>query len=139
MLYMPKRKFDLFNDMFDGFFQMEPVNHENIMRTDIHEKDGYYTLDIEMPGYTKEDINIDIASGYLSVNAKHNFTNEEKDEKGHVIRSERSFGSCSRSYYVGDSIKGNDIKAKFDNGILKISLPSEKQKQIETKETIMIE
>ena len=141
MKYMPsRRRFDLFDDMFDGFFPSE-INHsfDGLMKTDIHEKDGYYTLDIEVPGYKKEDVSMELSNGYLTIKAKHNTTDEEKDSKGNLIRSERSFGTCSRSFYVGDNIKGEDIKAKFDNGMLIVSLPSSEQKQIESKETISIE
>ena len=126
--------------MFDGFFPSE-ISHtfDGLMKTDIHEKDGYYTLDIEVPGYKKEDVSMELSNGYLTIKAKHNTSEEEKDAKGNLVRSERSFGSCSRSFYVGENIKGDDIKAKFDNGMLSVSLPSAEQKQIESKETISIE
>ena len=136
MKYSPRR-YDLFDDMFDDFFGTAPV--VSIMKTDIHEKDGYYTLDVELPGYKKEDINMEIANGYLTIKAKHEVNDEEKDTKGNLVRSERSFGSCSRSFYVGSNIKASDIKARFENGILVITLPSEKQKQIESKEMISID
>ena len=141
MKYMPtRRRFDLIDDMFDGFFPSE-ISHtfDGLMKTDIHEKDGYYTLDIEVPGYKKEDVSMELSNGYLTIKAKHNTSEEEKDAKGNLVRSERSFGSCSRSFYVGENIKGDDIKAKFDNGMLSVSLPSAEQKQIESKETISIE
>lgn len=141
MKYMPtRRRFDLFDDMFDGFFPPEmPRGFDSLMKTDIHEKDGYYTLDIEVPGYKKEDVNMELSNGYLTIKASHNTTDEEKDEKGNLIRSERSFGSCSRSFYVGENIKASDVKAKFDNGMLTVVVPSSEQKQIESKETISIE
>ena len=119
MKYMP-RKFDLFDDMFDGFFptELNRQGFDSIMKTDVHEKDGYYTLDIEVPGYKKEDVTMELSNGYLSIKATHNTTDEEKDAKGNLVRSERNFGSCSRSFYVGDSIKAEDVKAKFENGFL---------------------
>jgi len=138
MKYMPSTRFELFDDMFDGFFSPSTRNLD-VMKTDIHELNGYYNLDIELPGYAKEDVSIEIANGYLTIGAKHNFTNEEKDAKGNLIRSERSFGSCSRSFYVGENIKASDIKAKFDNGMLYVNLPSIEQKAIETKETVQIQ
>ena len=137
MKYMPSSRFGLFDDMFDDFFSLNSRNFD-VMKTDIHEKDGYYNLDVELPGYNKEDVKMEITNGYLTISANHNFTNEEKDAKGNLVRSERSFGSCSRSFYVGDNIKADDIKAKFDNGMLNILLPSAKQKAIETKEVIQI-
>ena len=136
MKYSPRR-YDLFEDMFDDFFPT--TVSAGIMRTDIHEKDGYYTLDVELPGYKKEDINMEIANGYLTIKAKHEVSNEEKDAKGNIVRSERSFGSCSRSFYVGSNIKACDIKARFENGILVVTLPSEKQKESESKELVSID
>ncbi|MDD6496988.1 MAG: Hsp20 family protein, partial [Solobacterium sp.] len=89
--------------------------------------------------YKKEDIKMEIANGNLTIKAKHELNDEEKYSKGNIVRSERSFGSCSRSFYVGSNIKASDIKARFENGILVITLPSEKQKQIESKEMISID
>ncbi|MBQ2582492.1 MAG: Hsp20 family protein, partial [Erysipelotrichaceae bacterium] len=83
--------------MFDGFFPKGTVYSDNVMRTDVYEKDGYYNLDIELPGYRKEDVQMDIMDGYLNIKATHNQSSEEKDAKGNLIRSERRFGSCSRS------------------------------------------
>ncbi len=138
MKYFP-RSLDVFDDMFDSFFPKGTVYSDNVMRTDVYEKDGYYNLDIELPGYNKEDVQMDIMDGYLNIKANHNQTNEEKDAKGNLIRSERRFGSCSRSFYVGENIKAEDIKARFENGILNIVLPSKEQKSIETKQTVTIE
>jgi len=138
MKYMPSNRFGLIDDMFDGFFSPSTRNFD-VMKTDIHEKDGYYNLDIELPGYNKQDVNIEINNGYLTVNAKHEFSNEEKDTKGNLVRSERSFGSCSRSFYVGDNIKANDVNAKFDNGMLYINVPSIEQKASETKQLVQIQ
>lgn len=138
MKYFP-RSLDVFDDMLDGFFPKESMYNANVMRTDVYEKDGYYNLDIELPGYNKEDVQMDIVDGYLNIKATHNVSNEEKDAKGNLVRSERRFGTCSRSFYVGDNIKAEDIKAKFDNGILNIVMPSKEQKSIENKQTVTIE
>ena len=135
MRYLPRNN-DLFSDLFDDFF---PIARNTVMKTDIHENDGYYNLDIELPGYKKENISLDINDGYLTIVAKNEISNEEKDAKGEIIRSERSFGSCSRSFYVGDEVKGSDIMAKFDNGVLELSVPKKDEKQVENKEVIMIE
>ena len=134
------RKYDLFDDMFDGFFPTEfnRQGFDSIMKTDVHEKDGYYTLDIEVPGYKKEDVTMELSNGYLSIKATHNTTDEEKDAKGRVIRQERYNGSCSRTFYVSDAIKDSDIHASFENGILKIELPTEAKKEEETKKFIEI-
>lgn len=138
MRYMPSKRFDLFDDMFNGFFE-EPRMLSSVMRCDIHEKEGYYTLDIELPGYTKEDVSMEIADGTLTIKAQHELTNEEKDNKGNLIRSERSFGTCSRSFFVGDNIKANDVKAKFENGMLYVTVPSAETKHIQSKEVIAID
>ena len=135
MRYMPKA-YDLFEDMFEGFM---PKLSTNIMKTDVHEKDGYYNLDIELPGYDKNDITMSISEGNLIISAKHELTNEEKDEKGNLIRSERSFGSCSRSFYVGNNMKAEDVKASFDKGVLNIVFPTIEKKAIETTQTIQIQ
>ncbi|MDO4941064.1 MAG: Hsp20/alpha crystallin family protein [Erysipelotrichaceae bacterium] len=135
MRYIP-RAYELFDDMFEGFM---PRQSSNVMRTDVHEKDGYYNLDIELPGYDKNDISMSISDGNLIINAKHEMTNEEKDSKGNLIRSERSFGSCSRSFYVGNNMKAEDVKASFDKGILNVIIPTREQKAIETTQTIQIQ
>ena len=135
MKYMP-RAYDLFDDMFEGFM---PRLSTNVMKTDVHEKDGYYNLDIELPGYDKSDISMSITDGNLIVNAKHEYTNEEKDAKGNLIRSERSFGSCSRSFYVGNNMKAEDVKASFDKGVLNIVIPTHEQKAIETSQVVQIQ
>ena len=139
MKYYPRRGFDVFDEMFDDFFPKTNNYVEGLMRTDVYEKDGYYNLDIELPGYNKEDVQMDIIDGYLNIKATHNVSNEEKDAKGNLVRSERRFGSCSRSFYVGENIKAEDIKAKFENGMLNIVLPSKQQKSLETKQTVTIE
>ena len=93
------------------------------MRTDIKEVEHGYELDIDVPGYGKEDIKISLDKGYLTVEAKHE---EDKEEKqGHFIRRERFLGSSARSFYVGDEIAEKDIKAEYDKGILKLFIPKE--------------
>lgn len=134
MKYLP-RNYDLFDTMFDSFL---PTNSNNMMRTDVHEKDGYYDLDIELPGYKKEDIAMEISDGYLNIKATRTNSDEEKDERGNLIRQERFYGSISRSFYVGDNIKAEDIKAKYENGILNINLPSREQKRIETSQKVVL-
>ena len=132
---------NLFDDAFDDMF-FDPIltkKSSNIMKTDVTEKDGNYLLDMELPGYGKEDIKIELKDGYLNVSASKNTSNEEKDDKGNVIRQERYTGSCSRSFYVGDGVKETDIKAKFENGELKIVVPIDAPKEVEEKKFIAIE
>lgn len=121
-------------DLFDDFFSDVTPKQTHVMKTDIHEKDGYYVLDMEVPGVRKEDIQIELKDGYLKVTASRNSTNEQKDDKGQVIRQERYSGTTSRSFYVGEAIKQEDVKATFENGELKISIPTEVKKvEEETK------
>lgn len=129
-----------FNDMFDDLFH-DPFDYSSIdtMRTDIVEKDNHYLLNMELPGYKKEDIQMELQNGYLIVNATKNINNEEKDSEGHIIRRERYSGSCNRRFYVGDTIKQEDIKAAFDNGELRISIPKEIDNQIEDRKYIPID
>lgn len=129
-----------FSDMFDDLFH-DPFNYSSVdtMRTDIVEQNGKYLMNMELPGYKKEDIQMELKDGYLIINATKNVDNEEKDDDGHVIRRERYSGSCSRNFYVGEGITEKDIKASFDNGELKISIPKDNVKQVEQKKYISIE
>ena len=127
-------------DFFDDMFDLNDVwgRRENkFMRTDIQEKDGNYILEIDVPGYDKENIKIELENGYLKVTAETDKT-DENNENGY-IHQERFFGTCSRSYYVGENVKSEDIKASFKNGILNLSFPKEKQEKVESKKYIQIE
>ena len=137
MVYEPMRRNGMFSDMFDDIFTA-PTSY-GVMSTDIHKKDGDYILDIELPGYKKEDIKIALEKGTLSISAHKSETQEEKDAKGNLIRQERYSGETSRSFYVGDGIKDSDVKASYKDGILTISVPSEEKKQVEEKKFIGIE
>ena len=127
----------LFDNMFDDMFRdpfFTSSNTTKLMKTDIQEKDDKYILDMDLPGYDKEDIKAQLKDGYLTISAQKNTSNEDKDEKGNYIRRERYCGKCSRSFYVGDSIKEEDIKASFNNGILELTFPKEvPQKEEEMK------
>ena len=129
MMMLPRRRndFDLFDQMFfDPFFSNE--RESKIMKTDITEKKDKYVIDMDLPGYEKEDISLEINDGYLIINAKTSHHNEDKEE-GKYVRKERYVGECSRSFYVGDEIKEEDIKATFKNGILKIDIPKKEPKK----------
>ena len=91
----------------------------------VFKKDNNYVLDMDLPGYEKEDIKAQLKDGYLTITAQKNTSNDDKDEKGNYIRRERYCGKCSRSFYVGDGIKEEDIKANFKNGILQLTFPKE--------------
>ena len=134
MLYMPR----IFNDnLMDDFFNdcfpvnRQTVNQTGLMRTDIRETANGYELDVELPGYKKEDLKLELKDGYLSISASHTENNDEKDKSGKVIRQERYIGSMNRSFYVGDQMKEEDIKASFDNGVLKLNVPKKDVKAIQ--------
>ena len=127
MMLVPRHDFDLFDDFFDDEFF--PRKKNNLMRTDIREKKDKYIIDIDLPGYDKKNINLSLNNGYLNINAKVD-KEEHSGEDEKFVRRERYIGECSRSFFVGDDIKEEDIHAEFNNGILKIFVP---KKQIENK------
>ena len=118
MMLMPK----IFDDDFfrDDFFDRKDRTY-NLMKTDIREDDNSYLLEVDLPGYSKDDIKIDITDGYLTINAK--VEKENNDEKKNYVRRERFTGEVSRSFYVGDDIKEDEVKANFKNGILTLEVP----------------
>lgn len=128
------------NDIFDDFFYETNSSHTtvNVMRTDIIESENQYLLNMELPGFKKEDIQMELKDGYLMISAKKNENNETTDVQGHVIRRERYRGSCSRNFYVGD-IRQEDIRASFENGELKVVVPKENVRRVEEKKYITIE
>ena len=140
MMLMPRRNdFDLWDDIFsDPFFNRKMEVKQ--MKTDIREKDNAYLVDIDLPGYDKQDIKIEVENGYLTVTAKKESSNDEKDDKGNYIRRERFSGECSRSFYVGEEIEAEDVKASFKNGILTLDIPKkEEKKQIPEKKYVEID
>lgn len=134
--------FSLFDNMFDDMFK-DPFftsnNNTKIMRTDIQEKDNNYVIEMDLPGYDKEDIKAQLKDGYLTISAEKNTSKDEKDEKGNYIRRERYSGKCSRSFYVGENVKEEDIKASFKNGILELTFPKEIEKKQEDIKYITID
>lgn len=110
-----------------------------MMKTDVKDTGDGYDVEIDLPGYKKEDVNAQLKDGYLTVNATRSSDNDEKDENGKYIRRERYQGSCSRSYYVGEDVTENDINAKFENGILLMHIPKKEQKKIDEQKYIAIE
>ena len=119
MMLMPK----IFDDDFfrDDFFDRKDRMNFNLMKTDIREDDKSYLLEVDLPGYSKDDIKIDITDGYLTINAK--VEKEDKDESKTYVRRERFTGEVSRSFYVGEDIKEDEVKASFKNGILTLEVP----------------
>ena len=128
-----------FDELFDDMFGASSMNNGyNLMKTDVREKNGLYLLDMEIPGVKKEDIKISLFNGNLTVEASRSSHNEETDEAGKVIRQERFSGTTSRTFYVGTAIEQADVKVSYDGGVLHIELPTEKQKEADTKKFIEI-
>lgn len=139
---------NLFDDFFDDFYRpavrraphraAAPVN--TVMKTDVKETDTAYELDIDLPGYKKEDVKAELKDGYMTITASRNTSNDEKDENGKYIRRERFMGTCSRSFYVGEVVTEEDITARFEDGILKVTVPKKEAKpQVEENKYIAIE
>ncbi len=136
----------LMDDLFDRTFGMMPwpderelygKNARNIMKTDVHELENSYEMNVDLPGFKKENIHVDLKEGYLTVRAEKGLEKEEKQEKK-VIRSERYVGSMSRSFYVGD-IEPDSIKCKYEDGVLTLEFPKENQPKLPETHSITIE
>lgn len=133
---------DMFNDMLPSeiFKPFASFDSSGLMKTDVKEFDDRYEAKIDLPGYSKEDVSAALKDGYMTITAKREEKHDEKDEDGKYIRRERSCGHCSRSFYVGDAVTEEDIKAKFSDGILTVDVPKKDPRPaIEDKKTIMIE
>ena len=128
---------DVFDDFFD--FSAPAYSGSELMNTDIKETEKGYELAISLPGVKKEDIKAEVKDGYLMITAAANSKTDEKDKTGKYIRRERYSGSMSRSFYVGDGVSQEDIKAKFENGILQLKVPKKDGQSTENKKCITIE
>ena len=125
MMLVPRRNFDLFDDFFkDDFFTKK---ESNLMKTDIKETKDNYLIEMDLPGYDKDNINLSLKDGYLSISAKVEKEDKENEEEK-FVRRERFYGECSRSFYVGDNLTEEDISAEFKNGILRITVPKKEEK-----------
>ena len=130
--------------MTDAFFDAASAPMQKmaptLMRTDIKENDGGYELTIDLPGFKKDDVQAELKDGYLTITAQTQSESEDKDDKGTFVRKERFSGKCSRTFYVGDDVEQDDIKAKFEDGVLKVDVPKkQEQPKLEEKKTIAIE
>ena len=135
MMMLPRRnEFNLLDDIFGDLNYAE----NKIMKTDIKEHNDKYSIMVDLPGYNKDDIKISIDDGYLTISATMN-KNEEEKGHGKFVRRERYFGECSRSFYVGDDVEVEDIKASFKNGTLNLEIPKKEQKQVSEKKYVQIE
>ena len=148
-MYMPS----IFGEsLFDNMFpfdeklfteKKDPLYGKNVsrlMKTDVRETEKTYELDIDLPGFKKDEIQIELKDGYLTVSAEKGLDKDEEDKKGKYIRRERYAGACSRSFYVGEGVTEEDIKAEFKHGILTLVVPKKEAKPaVEQKKYIAIE
>ena len=134
--------FPFYDDKADRKIQRKLYGHHagNLMKTDIKEMKDGYELEIDLPGFKKDEVTAELKDGYLTVTAQQNTNKDEKDKEGNYIRKERYSGSCQRSFYVGEGVKQEDLKAAFNNGILTVAVPKEAEKSAEEeKKYITIE
>ena len=140
---------NLFDELFDDDFPMIPMrsirnplygkNAKNLMKTDVRETDNTYELDVDLPGFKKDEVQLDLKDGYLTISAAKGLDKDQEDKKGKYIRQERYAGACSRSFFVGEGIEPRDVSAKFEDGILRVSLPKRVKKELPRNSTIAIE
>lgn len=139
---------NLFDDFMDDAFERNffggrnPLygkHSKNLMKTDVKETEAGYELDIDLPGFKKDEISAHLEDGYLTVSAAKGVDKDEKDNEGRYIRRERYSGSMTRSFYVGNAVTEEDIKAKYEDGILSLSIPKKDPKAVEAKKYIAIE
>ena len=144
--------FDDFDDLFDFPFwddrdmkrlekKLDGRRGKNLMKTDIKETEGGYELEMDLPGFTKDEIKVSLENGYMTISAAKGLDKDEQDKKsGRYIRKERYAGSCERSFYVGEDITEEDIKGEFKHGILKLFVPKKEAKPaVEQKKYVSIE
>lgn len=136
---------NLFDDFFDDSFGMmnarSPLygkHARNLMKTDIRETDTNYELAIDLPGFKKDEIHIELKNGYLTISAAKGLDKDDQDKKGRYIRRERYAGQMSRSFYVGDGLEPKDVNASFEDGILRLSMPKAAPKQLPQQTSIAI-
>ena len=138
---------NLFDDFFGDPFGMMPRGRDplygkhakNLMKTDVRETEGTYELDVDLPGFTKDEVNVELKNGYLTIQAAKGLDKDQTDKKGKYIRQERCAGACSRTFYVGEGVEPEDVTARFENGILQLSIPKKEHKQLPKNSTIQIQ
>ena len=139
---------NLFDDLFsDPFGMIAPVHGtdplygkhaRNLMKTDVRELENSYELDVDLPGFRKDEISVDLKDGFLTIGASKSLDKDQQDEKGKYIRRERYAGVCTRSFYVGNTIRPEDIGAKYEDGILKLSVPKAVRKELPGSTSITV-
>lgn len=134
---------DFDRDFFRGFGRPEHVlygkNASRMMKTDVKETDEGYEVDVDLPGFNKDEIKLELNNGYLTISTEKSLNKENKENKGKMLRQERYVGTMQRSFYVGGSITEEDIKAKYENGVLSLTIPKKEVKKVPEKKQILIE
>ena len=139
---------NVFDDLFDQTMNMDMFGRRNplygkhtkdLMKTDVRETEDSYVLDIDLPGFKKDELQVELENGYLTIRAEKGLDKDETDKKGRYIRQERYAGSCSRSFYVGEDVEPGEVSAKFEDGILRLSIPKVEHKALPKTSTIAIE
>lgn len=141
---------NLFDNFFDGFFDFPTFDHRaiddvqkklyghhasNMMKTDVKDQEDHYEVDMDLPGFSKDEMTIQLKDGYLTIQAAKGLNKDETDEEtGKYVRRERYAGSMSRTFYVGDEVKQEDIHAKYENGVLRLTIPKQETKKPEIEE-----
>ena len=137
---------NLFDDFFTDPFGMMPRGNDplydkharNMMKTDVRELDNTYELDMDLPGFKKDEITVDLKNGYLTVQAAKGLDKDQQGHAGNYIRRERYAGVCSRSFYVGDTLRPEDIGAKYEDGILRLSVPKAAKRELPESTSITV-
>ena len=136
---------DIFDDFMDGFTfpdvdkELYGKHAKNVMKTDVRESEDGYEVIVDLPGFKKDEIHIELKNGYLTISAAKGLDKDAEDKKGKYIRQERYAGACSRSFYVGDAVEPEDVSARFEDGILTISVPKNVKKQLPKNSAISIQ
>ena len=139
---------DLFDEWMDFPFEKEffgrknPLygkNEKNLMKTDVKETEDSFEIDIDLPGFKKENVTTRLENGYLTIQASKGLDKDKEDKEGKYIRRERYAGSCSRSFYIGEGVTQDEIRARFEDGILRLTVPKKDKKQVEENKYISIE
>ena len=136
--------FDGFDrDFFHGFWRPEHMlygkNAQNLMKTDVKETEDGYEVAVDLPGFKKDEIALDLQNGNLTITARKGVEKKEEDKEGKMLRQERYAGTLSRSFYVGDAVTEEDIKARYEDGVLHLTVPKKDARKVPEKKTILIE
>lgn len=140
---------NLFDDLFDRSFGMLPAmtgrdslygkHAAHLMKTDVRETADRYEMDIDLPGFKKDDVRVELKEGYLTISASKGLDRSQQDEEGRFLRQERYAGAMSRSFYIGEEVEAKDVSAKFEDGILRLTLPKQVQQRLPVQSAIPIE